>query len=304
MISPARSLSGHVKDDRPFEVVVGIVLGIATLSVVYPLYFVIIASFSDPVLVNTGQVLVVPRGVTLQGYTIILETTRIWRGYANTIIYAAFGTAFGTALTLTAAYGLSRKKLFGRGLLTGFYVLTMFFHGGLIPTFLVVRGLGMVNTRWAMIIVGSVAVWNIIISRTFFQSTIPNELYESAEIDGCNDARAFTLIVLPLSGSILIVNVLFYAVEHWNDFFKALVYLRDRELHPLQLVLREILLQAEVKDEDISRMIADMDNDGQQHVAELIRYGTIVVSSVPLLVLYPFLQKHFVKGMLIGSLKS
>lgn len=300
----AHGRPGHVRDDRAFEVVTGIGLGVISLLVLYPLYFVIIASISDPALVNTGKVWLIPRKVTFEGFRIILQTTRIWQGYANTILYTSFGTLFGTALTLSAAYALSRKKLFGRKLFTTYYIITMFFHGGLVPTYLVVRGLGMLNTRWAVIIVGSVAVWNIIITRTFYQSTIPNELYESAELDGCGDGRAFWSIVLPLSGSIVIVNVLFYAVMHWNDFFRALVYLRDRDLQPLQLVLREILLQAEIQDEDLDAMIAAVNSERQDQVAELIRYGTIVVSSLPLLVLYPFLQKHFVKGMLIGSIKS
>lgn len=303
-IGSAHATKGSVRDDRTFEVVTGVVLAFASIVVLYPLYFVIIASLSDPLLVNTGRMWLIPRGFTLEGYQIILETTRIWRGYGNTIIYTFFGTILGTVLTVTAAYALSRKKLYGRKLFTSFYVITMFFHGGLVPTYLVVRSLGLVNTRLALIIVGSVAVWNIIITRTFYQSTIPEELYESAELDGCDDARAFWSIVLPLSGSIIVVNLLFYGVMHWNDYFRALVYLRDRDLQPLQLVLREILLQAEIQDEDLSAMIANIESDRQTQVADLIRYGTIVVSSVPLLVLYPFLQKHFVKGMLIGSLKS
>jgi putative aldouronate transport system permease protein len=294
----------HSRGDRWFGLINAFILVIISLAVLYPLVFMISASISDPVLINSGRIWLWPRGIQFDGYERIFSYPYIWVGYRNTIFYTLLGTFINLVVTLTCAYSLSRKDLVGRNAIMFLFVLTMFFSGGLIPTFLVVKNLGMVNTIWAMVIPNAASMWNIIITRSFMQMNIPNELQESAMIDGASNMRQFISIVLPLSKPIMAAMGLFYAVGHWNAYFNALVYLTDRDLFPLQLVLRQILVLNQVT--DLLTMTADeLENlDKQMHMAEMMKYGLIIIATLPILVVYPFLQKYFVKGVLIGSVKG
>ncbi|RXZ83702.1 carbohydrate ABC transporter permease [Paenibacillaceae bacterium] len=292
------------RKDKVFIFINSVLLAAITLAVLYPLIFVLIASISDPTAVNNGEVWLWPKGATLDGYRRIFDFGPIWTGYRNTIFYTVVGTLINLSLTLTSAYALSRKDLYGRNAFMFLFVLTMFFSGGIIPTFLVVKQLGLVNTVWAMMLPNAVGIWNIIIARTFFQMNIPSELQDSAQIDGCTNMRMFWSIVLPLSKPIIAVMGLFYGVAHWNSFFNALIYLSNRDLYPLQLILREIMILNQVN--DMLSMTSDqLENMSRQmYMADMMKYGLIVVSSLPVIVIYPFLQKYFLKGVLIGALKG
>jgi putative aldouronate transport system permease protein len=289
--------------DRVFNTVNAAVLVFVVLTVLYPLYFVAIASISDFNLVNSGEVWLLPRGATLEAYQKVLRYEPVWIGYRNTIFYTVFGTLINLSVTLTCAYSLSRRDFVGRSILTALFTFTMFFHGGLIPTFLLVKSLGMVDTIWAMLIPNAAAMWNIIITRTYFQTAIPFELQEAAKIDGCSNVRIFTTVVLPLSAPIVAVMALFYGVMHWNALFNALIYLSNRSLFPLQLFLREVLIQNQIFDltVDSDQMESAVH---QMQMAELMKYALIIVSSVPILMVYPFLQRYFVQGVLVGAVKG
>jgi putative aldouronate transport system permease protein len=291
-----------ISSDKIFDFF-NIFLMIVILSaVLYPLWFVIIASVSNPDMVTRGEVILWIKGATLEGYRRLMDYNPLWRGYRNTIIYVLLGTAINLVLTITGAYALSRKDLVGRRFFSLMIVFTMIFNGGLIPRFLIVRDLGLYDTMWALILPGAVAVYNLIIARTFFENTIPNELYESASMDGCGNLRFFVKVVLPLSPSIIAVLVLFYGVIHWNSFFDALIYLRSSEKSPLQLVLRDLLITFEVLQGEV---VGDSDTLAlKQQIADLIRYGVIIVSSLPIIAVYPFLQRYFVKGVMIGAIKG
>ncbi|TVQ19833.1 MAG: carbohydrate ABC transporter permease [Spirochaetaceae bacterium] len=289
------------REDRVVTTVVYVTLSVIFLVVAYPLYFVVIASVSDPFMVSTGQVWAFPRGITFEGYERIFTNQEIVTGYRNSIMYAVVGTAVNLAITLTAAYALSRSDLVGRNAITFIFAFTMFFSGGIIPLFLLVRGLGLYNTFWAMIFPTALSVWNLIIARTFFQSTIPKELLDSAKVDGCTDFRFFWSIVLPLSTAIVAVLLIFYAVAHWNAFFNALIFLRSRSRFPLQLVLRDILIQHQFSDD---MMVDDASAEVSAMIAESMKYGVIIVASVPVMILYPFVQKHYVRGIMIGAIKG
>ena len=291
----------RTREDIIFDVVNYSVLGIACVLVLYPLYFMIIASISDPNLVATGKVWALPKGFTLEGYKRIFNDGSIWRGYANSITYAGVGAIVSVCMTIAGAYPLSRKDFYGRNFFMIVFIFTMFFGGGLIPTYLLVKNLGMTNKLWAMVIPGAVSVWNLIIARTFFQSTIPDELREAASIDGCSDLSFFFRIVLPLSKPIIAVLALYTIVGQWNGYFDALIYLSKEKLYPLQLILRNILIQAEPE----KGMLVDVETlMAKQRAKELLKYGVIMVSSLPLLIIYPFIQKYFVKGVMIGSIKG
>lgn len=286
--------------DKAFDVLDYILLTIAFLLVAYPLYFVVIASVSDPIAVYEGRVIIWPIKPTLEGYARIFSYESLFIGYKNTLLYTLIGTAINVVMTITAGYALSRKELVGRNVMMMGVMFTMIFSGGMIPNYLLVRSLGLYNTMWALILPGAVSTWNLIVCRTFFQQTIPDELREAAELDGCGDTGFFLRVVLPLSSSIIAVMVLFYAVSHWNSYYNALIYLSSTSKYPLQLVLRNIL---------IVNTLDDMVNDvatqaAQQRMGDLIKYGMIIVSSLPLLVLYPFLQKYFVQGVMIGAVKE
>ena len=244
-----------------------------------------------------------PLGLTLDGYREIFTDDQILRGYWNSVLYTVFGTLLNLVLTISSAYALSRRDMVGRNLIMGVLVFTMFFTGGLIPLFLLVRSLGLYDTFFIMILVmpNAVSVFNIIIARTFFQSNIPQELLEAASMDGCSDFRFLTSVVIPISGAIIAVLMVFYAVSHWNAFFGALVFLKSASRYPLQLLLRGILLSHQLADD---MWVDDSDALKHQMLAESIKYGVIVVASIPVLVLYPFVQKHYVRGVMLGSIKG
>ena len=287
--------------DRAFNVFNYLILLFFLLIVLYPLVYVVSASFSSARAVISGQVWLWPVDVTLDGYEAILRHNLLMRSFLNSVFYTVAGAAVSTTLTILAAYPLSRKDLYGRNVIMFLFFFTLLFNGGLIPTYLVVKELGMLNTRWAMILPTALNVFNMIITRTYFQTAIPDELLDAAKIDGASDFRFLRDVVIPLSGPIIAVNALFYGVAQWNKFFDALLYLTDQKLWPLQLVLREILIQNQFSAEmmpDIQELARRM------NLRELLKYSLIVVATVPLLIVYPFVQKHFVKGALIGSLKG
>lgn len=289
------------KEDRIFDVINYSILTISVFIVLYPLYFIIIASISDPNLVASGHVWALPKGITFEGYKRIFSDNSILTGYKNSIIYAGVGAIVTVVLTVTAAYPLSIKGFYGKNFFMAVFMVTMFFGGGLIPTYLLVKDLKMLDTVWALVIPNAVGVFNLIITRTFFSMSIPEELREAAAIDGCSEIGTFTKIILPLSKPIIAVIALFTIVGQWNGFFDALIYISKEKLYPLQLILRNILIQSQPQ----QGMVVDVDTLlAKQRVRQLIQYGVIIVSSLPLLAIYPFLQKYFVKGVMIGSVKG
>lgn len=287
--------------DRLFDIINYFLLAIVLTIVLYPLIFVAVASISNPAAVVKGEVWLLPKDINFTGYEKVFANKEILNGYMNTILYTVVGTIVNVGMTILAAYPLSRKDFRGRNIFTALFVFTMFFSGGLIPTYLIVKDLGMTNTMWALIIPNAVAVWNIIIMRTFFQQSIPFEIQESAQMDGCGNFKILLRIILPLSMPILAVMTLFYSVAHWNSFFSALIYLTERDKYPLQLFLREILIQSNMQDmiqtseESLAKTIME---------AESIKYALVIVANLPILMLYPFLQRYFVKGMVIGAIKG
>ena len=287
--------------DRIFTLFIYMFLIGLMVIVMYPLLFVAIASISDANAILRGEVWLWPKGLHLEGYKMVLTDRDVLVGYGNTIFYTVAGTAINIVLTVCAAYPMSRRMLPGRNLLTLFLVFTMFFSGGLIPTYLLVKDLGMLNTAWAMLLPSAISVWNIIIMRTFFQSSIPGEIQESAEIDGCSELKILIKIVLPLSMPIIAVMILFYSVGHWNAYFNALIYLSDRAKFPLQLFLREMLVQDQMT-ESISYLDKDLIN--QMMNVETAKYAAVIIANLPIFMLYPFLQKYFTKGMMIGAIKG
>ncbi|SIR68468.1 carbohydrate ABC transporter membrane protein 2, CUT1 family [Domibacillus enclensis] len=296
------SRKGKSASEMLFDAFIIIIALLVFLVVAYPLYFIVIASVSDSTLVSTGQVLFFPKGFSLFGYQEIFQDSRIWTGYKNTIIYSVLGTALNLALTLPAAYVLSRTEFRARRFLMFFFVFTMFFNGGLIPTYLLIKDLNMIDTMWVFIIPFSVNVFNLIITRTFFETSIPKEMYEAAAIDGCSHFGFFMKVVLPLSKAVISVIGLYYLVWHWNDFFTGLIYIRDNNLQPLQLVLRDILISNQVFSEGAGSGGAA--GGYAQRYADQIKYGVIIVSTLPILIIYPFIQKYFEKGVMIGSVKG
>lgn len=289
-------------NDMIFDLCIYVICAIVFLIIAYPLYFVVIASVSDSTLVSTGKVLLFPKGFSLFGYQEIFQDSRIWVGYKNTMIYSLLGTFVNLLLTLPAAYVLSRKEFRARRILMFFFVFTMFFNGGLIPTYLLMKDLQLIDTMWVFIIPFSVNVFNLIITRTFFETSIPNELFEAASIDGCNHFTFFLKVVLPLSKAVVSVIGLYYLVWHWNDFFTGLIYIRDYNLQPLQIVLRDILLSNQVFAEGAGSGGAS--GGYAQRYADQIKYGVIIISTLPILIVYPFIQKYFEKGVMIGSVKG
>lgn len=289
----------RMKGDRLFDtvsVIIGIVLMIIVL---YPMYFVIIASFSGPSAVANGEVWLLPKSITLEGYKRIFEEERIWIGYKNTILYTVVGTLISLVFTIPAAYALSRKDLKGKNFIMVFFVFTMFFSGGLIPTYLTMNSFHLTNTFWVIVLPFSVSVYNLIIARTFFSSSIPQELWEAAQLDGCSNTRFFVKIVTPLSKAIIAVIAMYCAVGQWNQYFTSLVYVRDPDLIPLQLVLRNILLQNQALANSSTLASSEV-----QRVADQMKYGIILVSTLPIMCVYPFVQKYFTQGVMIGSIKG
>lgn len=295
------------REDRIFEVVNGILLAMAFVVIVYPLVFVLSASFSSPKAVASGEMLLLPKGVTLQGYRQIFQYQEIWTGYANTLFYTVLGTMINLFVTIPCGYALSRRDMPLRGALMVYFMITMYFNSGIIPHYLNVRSMGLLNTRTILLVGGAVSVYNLIVCRSFFGTSIPWALHEAARIDGASDARTFVDIVLPLSRPILVVIALYCAVAHWNSYFTAMVYIQDRKLFPLQLFLREILLKSQAATAMLSNTAdaeAAMELYAQQEAANQIKYGVIVVSTLPMMMVYPWLQRFFAKGVMIGSVKG
>ncbi|MDY0290346.1 MAG: carbohydrate ABC transporter permease [Sphaerochaeta sp.] len=287
--------------DRIFSILNNTFLFISMMVVAYPLIYIISSSLSSPQAVMAHKVWLLPVDFDLISYRAVFTNKQISLGYMNSLIYMASGTVVSVLLTMLLAYPLSRKEFYGRNVVTKFILFTMLFTGGIIPLYLTVRNLGIYNTRWAIILPNAITVWNVIIARTFLQDNISDELYEAAMIDGCSDIRFLFSFVFPLSGAIVAVLGLFYAVGQWNKYFDALLYLQDQALYPLQIILRNILI--------INKNTPSMTMDVEaairaQGLSETIRYALIVVASLPLLVLYPFVQKFFVKGVMIGSVKG
>ena len=284
--------------DKLFRLIRDVILLLFCVIVLYPVIYVISASFSNPLSVMKNEVVLLPKGFTLIGYEKVFSNPDVWNSYKNTIVYTIVGTALNVILTSTGAFALSRKDFKGRNFWTFYITFTMFFSGGIIPMYLLIKQLNLYDTFWVMILPGAISAWNMIIMRTFFQSNVPMELQEAAIIDGCNDLVIFLKIALPLSMPIIAIMTLFYGVDHWNSFFGAMLYLSDRDKFPLQLILREILLQ-NISSGNVEGPAAD-----QQIVGESIRYALIIVATVPILLVYPFIQKYFVKGVLIGAIKG
>ncbi|HJC23494.1 MAG TPA: carbohydrate ABC transporter permease [Candidatus Eisenbergiella merdavium] len=286
--------------DRLFKIINTLFLILIVAVVLYPLYFVVIASVSEPRLVTAGKVFAVPAGLNLDGYRKVFENHDIWTGYKNAIVYTVVGTAVCLGCTIPAAFVLSRRDLPGNKLFMGLITFTMFFNGGLVPSFLLVNNLGLYDSMWAVTLPFAVNVYNLIVARTFMGSSIPLELYEAAQLDGSSDFQFFFRIVLFLSKPIISVLVLLYAVEFWNSYFYSLIYLQSRDKFPLQVILRELLIQADMA----SSIGGDSTMMQLQELAETLKYSVIIVSSLPMMILYPFVEKYFEKGMMIGSVKG
>lgn len=300
----AGTIRNKIRDsasDRVFSAVILFLLTVIALIMLYPLLFVLSASVSDPNAVNSGSVWLYPIGFQVKGYTHVFASRWVLVGYRNSLYYLICGTSLDIFTTFTGAYALSRRDLYGCKFLTFFIVFTMWFNGGLIPTFLVVRGVGLIDSPLALVILGAVNAYNFIICRTFIVNSIPNELQEAARIDGSSDFGLCWRIIFPLSGPVLAILALYYGLGHWNSYFPALLYLNKRELQPLQIFLREILLQNQFVD------INSVDLKSVQELArmtKIMKYSLIVIASMPMLALYPFLQRYFVQGIMIGSLKG
>ena len=287
--------------DKVFYIVIYILLTAFFITVLYPCVFIVSASFSSGTAVQAGKVILWPVNPTTEGYRIIFRTSTVWTGFRNSIIYTVASVVLAVALTMTTAYCLSRNDVPGRNLIMFLFTFTMFFNGGLIPTYMLIRNLGMLNTPWAVIVPGCLGVWNLIITRTFLQNNVPAEMMEAAKIDGCSDIGYYIKIVLPLSKAIIAVLVLFYGVGQWNSYFNPMIYLSNRNLFPLTIFLREILTAAQIEPEAVD------DPEYLMRLAEaanIIKYALIIVTIVPVIILYPFVQKYFVKGIMVGSIKG
>ena len=278
---------------------------VATLLVLYPLVYIISASVSDPNAIMKGTMWLLPKGFTWDGYVRIFGNQDIWMGYKNTIIYTIVAVVVNLIFTIPCAYALSRPELFGKNFFIKFMMVTMFFSGGMIPSYLLIKNLGMLDTMWALILPGATSVYNIIVTRSFFETSVPRELEESAIVDGASDFTIFFKIVLPLSAPIIAVIALFVGVGRWNGFMDALIYLSDRSKYPLQMILRELLILQDMSSNTTSSSTSvQMAAYKQAQLAAIIKYGVMIVSTLPIIVVYPFLQRYFVKGMLVGSLKG
>ena len=289
--------------DKIFDVVNLIVMCVLLLIFIWPMWFVLIASFSDPNQLWLGNVILWPKGFTLEAYEKLLEYTDIWIGYKNTVLYTVVGTLVNLILTVTLAYPLSRKDFLPRKFIMVMLVITMYFSGGLIPTYLVVKNLGMVNSFWAMIIPGAISTYNVLVVRTYFLNSIPNELHEAAKLDGANNLQFFGRIALPLAKPVVAVVGLYYAVGHWNDYYTALIYLYDKEKFPLTSFLKNLIIDTSTAMQGSFGASAS-EMESMIRLAQSLKYSTIIVAVIPMLIVYPFIQKFFVKGVMIGSIKG
>lgn len=292
-------LSRSDLSDKIFYLFIYVFLGFLALVILYPLYFIIIASISDPDAVLGGDVILFPVGITLSGFEAILHRSDVWLGYLNTIIYTALTVVLSLVVTVPAGWALSRKQLLGKKFFMIYFIIPMLFGGGLIPFYNVMSQLNLINTPWAVILPAILSVWNLFMTRTFFESSIPDGLVEAARIDGASEFRIFFSLVLPLSKAILAVMALYYAVGQWNSYFNAMIFLQDENLYPLQLILREILIASETTTGGSGETILE-----QYRLANQIKYVSVIVSSAPVIMLYPFVQKYFAQGAMIGSLKG
>ena len=303
-MSKAKPRGIHVSASRSDKIYYGVCYAVIlalVLVVLYPLIYIVSASFSAPSKVAAGRVWLLPVEPTLYSYELILQYKNVFIGYGNTIFYTLLGTLLNVAITMLCAYPLARKEFSGRLVFSMIFLFTMVFNAGMIPNYLLMRDLHLLNSRWAMLLPGAINVYNMIVARTFIQNTIPQELLEASKLDGCDDIQYFLRIVLPLSTTVIAVITLYYAVAHWNSYFNAFLYLSDRKLYPLQIFLRQILVQnnfdtSEVTDPDLAQQL--------QGLSEVLKYSVIVVSTAPLMCLYPFVQRHFVKGVMIGAVKG
>ena len=289
------------KADMIFYIIIGILITLFFLIVLYPILFVIAASFSSGDAVTAGKVYLWPVDFSLDGYATVFHNKDVWTGFRNSILYMVVGVAINVSLTMCAAYALTRTEVPGIRLVMFLFTFTMFFGGGMIPNYLLVRSLHIMNTMWAMVLPGAISTYNLIIARTFIQSNIPKELREAAQMDGCGDLMFFIRMVLPLSGAVIAVLVLFYGVAHWNAYFNAMLYLNDADKYTLPIILKQILISSQidpssVTDPELQMQIA--------RIANVIKYALIVVTMMPIIALYPFIQKYFVKGVMIGSIKG
>ena len=295
---------GRSKSDRIFDGILFFILSLVFVIVAYPLYFVTIASFSSPKAVAGGEVVFFPASISFEGYAKVFENKQVVSGFLNSIIITLTGTLISLFITLPTAYALSRRDFKGRKFVMTFYIVTMFVSGGLIPTYLVIKNLGMLDTIWSLILPGTLGVYNMIVARTFFKTSIPDELLEAARIDGCNDFHFFFRMVLPLSGAIIAILALYYGIGHWNAYFSALLYISTPIKYPLQVVLRSILIQNSMSYQGAvpAQQLAELEY--RRQIAELMKYSLIIISSLPVIIVYPFIQKYFVKGVMIGSVKG
>ena len=288
-------------EDKVFYTIVYVFSFLLLLVVLYPMVLIVSSSFSSPWAVSSGQVVLFPVEPGLRGYETVFRNPRVLIGYRNTIFYTVVGTFINVAMTLICAYPLARKRLPHKGFFTFLFAFTMLFSGGMIPNYMLIRDLRMLNTVWAILLPGSISIFNMVITRTFISSSIPDELLEATQIDGCSDFKYFFLFVLPLSKAIIAVLAIRYSVGYWNSWFGAFLYLTNRNLMPLQIFLREILVLSQFSPSDIMDEETAMAFQG---LADLVKYALIVVSTAPILCIYPFFQKYFIKGVMIGSIKG
>ncbi len=298
-----RSFGRLCFSDKLFYCLTTAFLAFFMLIVLLPLINIVACSFSGSYAVSAGQVYLLPKKFTLEGYKTVFNYRGIWRAYGMTFFYTIVGTVINLAMTMLCAYPLSQRDLPLKGPVIGLMTFTMFFGGGLIPSYILVMKLKLLNTVWAMMIPGAMSVYNMILARTFMQG-IPNDLWEASQLDGCNEFTYFRTVVLPLSSTLLSVLMLFYGVGHWNSYFDAMIYLNDSKLYPLQLVLRDILVVNSMDMSSMQNSTNYADQEAREALAQLMKYALIIVSSVPVLVLYPFLKKYFAKGIMLGSLKG
>jgi len=301
--------SNYSLGDKIFLILVYTTLVLIAFVRLYPMYFTIIASISDANYVYTGKVSFLPKGFTLEAYQMVFRNKSIWLGYGNTIFYTVTGTAFSLFLTIPTAYALSKRRMLGRGFLMTLFLITMYFGGGMIPTYLLMNDLGLINTRWVMIISSGLSVYNVVVARTYFQNNIPETLFEAARIDGANEFVIFMKLVIPLSAPIIAVIALYCAVGQWSGYFNAMIYITNDKLQPLQIFLRRILiLNEQAYDKVLMQGNATLEQieaaERQAHLALTMKFSLVFIASAPMLAAYPFIQKYFVKGMMIGSLKG
>lgn len=288
-----------INSDKVFHVINCCLLGLVALIVLYPLYFIVIASISDPDAVLAGKVVLFPVDITFSGYEKIMERTDVWRGYYNTIVYTVWTVVLSLVVTIPAGWALSRKNLWGKKFFMVYFIIPMFFGGGLIPFYNVMSTLGLINTKWAIILPSILSVWNLFMCKTFFESSIPDALIEAAKIDGAGCFNTFLQVVIPLSKAILAVMALYYAIGQWNSYFNAMIFLQDETQYPLQLVLKEILIASESTVGGSGETILQ-----QYRLANQLKYVSVIVSALPVLMFYPFVQKYFAQGVMIGSIKE